>query len=199
MKLAQEIALLLAYPPDDAAELHAAVRSRAAGTRGSAAAAVTAYLDETEAVPLGELRRLYVATFDFDRSASLYLTYHLYGDERRRGQALIELKARLAAAGLRLAGGELPDYLPVLLELVALGPRGEGARLLADLREPLELIRARLRELGRPEARLLDAVVVQLPRLTARQERRIGELAMAGPPTELVGLEPYPAASGVEA
>lgn len=199
MKLAQEIALLLLYPSDDVAELHAAVRARTENARGAPAAAVDAYLDATRDLPSDELRRRYVDTFDFDRRASLYLTYHLYGDERRRGQALVELKRRFAGAGLLLAGSELPDYLPVLLEFAALGPRGEGARLLAELREPLELIRARLRERARPEASLLDAIIAQLPRLTARQERRIGELAMAGPPTELVGLEPFPAAPGARA
>ena len=54
-------------------------------------------------------------------------------------------------------------------------------------------MRPRLRERGLPEAHLLDAVIVQLPRLTARQKARVGELAMAGPPTELVGLELAPA------
>ena len=40
-------------------------------------------------------------TFDFDRRASLYLTYHTHGDRRQRGLELVRLKRRYAEAGLR--------------------------------------------------------------------------------------------------
>ena len=79
---------------------------------------------EDDLEPAGqELRHV---TFDFDRRASLHLTYHTYGDRRQRGLELVRLKRRYAEAGLPLEGGELPDYLPVLLEFAALVP--EAAR-----------------------------------------------------------------------
>ena len=108
--------------------------------------------------PLQELQAVYVRTFDFDRRASLHLTYHTYGDRRQRGLELVRLKRRYAEAGLPFEGGELPDFLPVLLEFAALVPEG-GEALLNELRAPLELVRSRLHQTGSPYAELLDALV----------------------------------------
>jgi nitrate reductase delta subunit len=136
-----------------------------------------------------ELQAEYVETFDFDRRASLHLTYHVHGDRRQRGLELIRLKRRYAEAGLELADGELPDYLPVLLEFADLRP-DEGRSLLAEHRPALELVRARLHERGSRWAAVLDEVVAALPPLTRAQAERARRLAEEGPPTELVGLEP---------
>ena len=196
-EVAGALSLLLQYPT---AETRRSAEELIAGlgrARGAPAAGVRSFTQATAGVPLAELQRRYVTTFDFDARASLHLTYHLYGDQRRRGEALIELKRQYSECGMHLEeGAELPDYPPVLLEVAELGPPGAGARLLAELREPLELVRGRLRELESPYAALLDGVVCQLPRLSARQQARIRDLAEVGPPTELVGLEPAPAAAG---
>lgn len=143
---------------------------------------------------LRELQASYVQTFDFDRRASLHLTYHTFGDRRQRGLELVRLKRRFGEAGLPLAGSELPDYLPVLLEFAALAP-GEGEALLNELRAPLELVRARLHERESPYAELLDRVVSALPRRTRAQVEAARRLAEEGPPAELVGLEPFAGAA----
>jgi nitrate reductase delta subunit len=151
--------------------------------------AIQRFLASLERVGLRELEREYVETFDFDRRASLYLTFHTYGDRRQRGLELIRLKRRFAEAGLTLAEGELPDYLPVVLEFADLVPE-PGRALLAELREPIELVRSRLRERESRYALLLDALADTLPSLTRRQSERLRRLAEDGPPAELVGLEP---------
>jgi nitrate reductase delta subunit len=140
--------------------------------------------------PLRELQAAYVRSFDFDRRASLHLTYHSHGDRRQRGLELVRLKRRFAGAGHPLTGSELPDFLPVLLEFAALAP-AEGEALLNELRAPLELVRARLHEKGSPYAGLLDEVVAALPRRTRGQVEAARRLADEGPPAELVGLEPF--------
>jgi nitrate reductase delta subunit len=139
-----------------------------------------------------EQRRVYVQTFDFDRRATLHLTYHTHGDRRQRGLELVRLKRRFREAGHELSGDELPDYLPVLLEFAALAP-AEGEALLVELRVPLELVRARLHDLESPYAGLLDAVVTRLPKPTKEQVAAARRLAEEGPPTELVGLEAFAA------
>lgn len=144
------------------------------------------------AMPLAELQAAYVRTFDFDRRASLYLTYHTHGDRRQRGLELVRLKRRYADAGLPLTGGELPDYLPVLLEFAALCPSA-GEPLLAEFRVPVELVRARLHQTESPYAALLDEVADALPKPTRAQVAAARRLAQEGPPTELVGLEPFTA------
>jgi nitrate reductase delta subunit len=151
-------------------------------------------LSELLRYPEEDLRRQeeYVRTFDFDRRASLHLTYHTHGDRRQRGLALVKLKRRYADAGLELDPTELPDYLPVMLEFAALEP-GAGEALLNEHRPAIELVRARLHERGSAYAELLDALVDALPRATRAQLAAARRVAEEGPPTELVGLEPFSA------
>jgi nitrate reductase delta subunit len=63
--------------------------------------------------------------------------------------------------------------------------------VLASLRAPLELVRAALHDRASPYAGLLDALCDALPSATARQLEEARRLAEAGPPAELVGLEPF--------
>jgi nitrate reductase delta subunit len=138
-----------------------------------------------------ELAQAYVETFDLRRRTSLYLTYFVHGDTRKRGMALLRLKRLYASAGLELVSGELPDYLPLMLEFAALAPDGAGERLLREHRSALELLRRGLRDAGSPYADLLDAVCAGMPRLSPLERERIRSLAADGPPDEQVGLQPF--------
>jgi nitrate reductase delta subunit len=162
--------------------------------------ALEAVLDGLARTPLAELRRDYVETFDFDRRCGLHLTYHTHGDRRQRGLELVRLKRRYAEAGLPFEGAELPDYLPAVLEFASLRPE-QGRELLSSFRAPLELVRAALHHRGSLYAGVLDALCEALPRPTTRQLDEARRLAEAGPPAELVGLEPFgaPGLAGVEA
>lgn len=151
-------------------------------------ARVSAFVSALDSVRLAALQDEYVTTFDFDRRASLYLTYHTHGDRRQRGIELVRLKRRFAEAGLELAGDELPDYLPALLEFASLAP--DGHQPLSELRPSLELVRGRLHQRASRYAPLLDMLVEALPPLTRAQEERARRLAEEGPPRELVGLDP---------
>lgn len=75
-----------------------------------------------------ELEKTYVASFDFDAKGSLYVTAHEMGDSRDRGQALIELAELYRGAGYEVPDDQLPDYLPMLLELAALRPEALAPR-----------------------------------------------------------------------
>ena len=146
------------------------------------------YLDGADG---GELARAYVETFDLHRRTSLYLTYYVHGDTRKRGMALLRLKRLYTAAGLEPATGELPDYLPLMLEFAALAPDDLGETLLREHRPSLELLRRGLDEAGSPYAHLLEALSSALPRLSALERERIRKLAVDGPPSEQVGLQPF--------
>jgi nitrate reductase molybdenum cofactor assembly chaperone NarJ/NarW len=138
-----------------------------------------------------ELQRLYIEAFDFSKGCSLHLTYHVHGDRRQRGLALLRLKQRYRAAGLEPPGDELPDYLPMLLEFASLLPGGEGTDLLEEHRVSIELVRGSLGREESPFRPLLDAVVDALPRLAQSKLARVRRLAAEGPPHEEVGLEPF--------
>jgi nitrate reductase molybdenum cofactor assembly chaperone NarJ/NarW len=192
------LSVLLQYPDDDLLqgmdELVDAARSLPPAQR----APVEAFLAYLRATPPAALRQGYVDAFDFDRRTALHLTWHSHGDRRQRGIELVRLKRRYSEAGLDLADGELPDYLPVVLEFAELRP-DEGTELLVGLRPSLELVRAALHGRESPYAGLLDAVCAVLPKPTARQLEHARRLALEGPPAELVGLEPFGAADAVGA
>jgi nitrate reductase delta subunit len=148
---------------------------------------VRRFVDRQRELSPAERRTAYVEAFDFDRRATLHLTYHTLGDRRQRGLELVRLKRRYAVAGLELDATELPDYLPVMLEFAALAPEA-GEALLNEHRPAIELVRARLHERESPYAELLDALVDALPRATRAQLEAARRVAEGGPPTELVGL-----------
>jgi nitrate reductase delta subunit len=133
----------------------------------------------------------YVETIDLNKRSGLYLTFYSDGDTRERGAALVRLKRLYRAAGLPLEGTELPDYLPVMLEFAAAAPQGRGELVLREHRASLELVRLSLRGLESPYADVLDAVCDTLGAASAAERARVGVLAAAGPPQELVGLEPF--------
>jgi len=190
------VSLLLTYP--DAELLGAGAELRAAAAEAGSGQ-VAEFLDWLLGTPAVEVQRHYVETFDLRRRSGLYLTYYLHGDTRKRGMALLMLKQRYRAHGLRLAGGELPDLLPVVLEFAALAGPGDGEAPLRQHRPGLELLRAALGEAGSPYRHLLDVVCAMLPGLGDADRAAIAALAGDGPPVEAVGLDPYATCAPAEA
>ena len=80
-----------------------------------------------------ELESDYVALFDRGRATSLHLFEHVHGDSRDRGPAMIDLGQTYQKAGLVLAEGELPDYLPAVLEFVSTQPPREARAFLGEM------------------------------------------------------------------
>ena len=71
----------------------------------------------------------YVDVFDLSRKHSLYLSYWTDGDTRRRGEVLAAFKQRYRRSDFLVdTGGELPDYLPMVLEYAGLSTQSMGLR-----------------------------------------------------------------------
>lgn len=137
------------------------------------------------------LEQHFVEVFDLDKRCGLYLTFYGEGDRRQRGMALLRLKRLYRAAGLPLEGPELPDYLPLMLEFAAAAPDGQGDVVLREHRAALELLRSSLHERRTPYAQVLDVVCATLGEPSPAERARAVAFAAAGPPQELVGLEPF--------
>ncbi len=118
--------LVAALPEIDA--LVAAERRLPAALRGELAALAA----ELGSADLLDVQERYVGLFDRGRRTSLHLFEHVHGDSRERGQAMVDLNAVYARAGLVLAPGELPDYLPAVLEYLSQRPFAEAADMLGD-------------------------------------------------------------------
>lgn len=147
------------------------------------------FLRWLRATPPTEVAQHYVETFDLRRRCALYLTYFRYGDTRKRGMALLSFKTAYRTADFVPCEGELPDYLPLVLEFAALAPK--GASLLRSHRADVELLRRALHQADTPYAYLLDAVCTQLPNLGRRDLALLSRHWESGPPHEDVGLEPF--------
>jgi nitrate reductase delta subunit len=147
------------------------------------------FLDWLRATPPTQVAQHYVRTFDLRRRCALYLTYYRYGDTRKRGMAMVVVKAAYRDAGFVPSDDELPDYLPMVLDFAALCPRGE--RLLCGHRADLELLRRALETAESPYVDVVSAVLASLPAIGKRELDQVRAAWESGPPREDVGLEPF--------
>jgi len=183
--------LLLLYPDTELLAARDELARAARSLPGAAGRALGRFCLWWAACDPIELQQNYVETFDLHKRCGLYVTFYGDGDRRQRGMALLRLKRMYRAAGLPLEGRELPDFLPVMLEFAAAAPDGRGEIVLREHRSALELIRLSLRERDAPYADVLDAVCLMVGALSAAERAAALRLAAAGPPHELVGLEPF--------
>ena len=187
----QVVSRLLAYPDEalqgDLPALSWAVGSLPAACRDG----VTSLVRHLRETPTLQAQSAYVETFDQRRKNCLYLTYYAYGDTRKRGMALLQLKDTYRAAGVELDDGELPDHLAVVLEFAGTVDVAAGRRLLLEHRAGLELLGLSLRQAGSPYAGALAAVSATLPVLRGDEREAVRRLVAQGPPGEDVGLDPF--------
>jgi nitrate reductase delta subunit len=101
----------------------------------------------------------YVELFDRGRGTSLHLFEHVHGDSRERGPAMIDLGQTYAKAGLILAEGELPDYLPAVLEFVSTQPPREARAFLGETAHILNAIFGALQQRRSAYAGVLGALL----------------------------------------
>jgi nitrate reductase delta subunit len=100
----------------------------------------------------------YVQTFDMTPEHDLHLTHHLFGDDRGRGPALIDLSEYYKGMGLELEEGEIPDYLPLILEFVSTLDEMQARIFLGDAAKVLKVLAENLEKKDSPYARLIRIV-----------------------------------------
>ncbi len=154
-----------------------------------AARRISAFLESTRGQDLAQLQEEYVRLFDLSRKHALYLSYWTDGDTRRRGEVLAAFKRRYRDSGALVdTHGELPDYLPMVLEFSARVDLDAGTELLQSYRASIELLRIALTEAGTPYAGVVEAVCLTLPGASPADRAAVMRMAGYGPPTERVGI-----------
>jgi nitrate reductase delta subunit len=149
-------------------------------------------LDLLEASEPMEIQAHYVREFDLGRRHALHLSYWTDGDTRRRGEVLGNFKKAYRQSDILVdTHGELPDYLPMVLEYAARVDLAAGRELLIRYRASLEMLRFGLLRDELPHARILQAICATLPGKSPADEQAVMRMAGYGPPTEAVGLDPY--------
>ncbi|MCF6251573.1 MAG: nitrate reductase molybdenum cofactor assembly chaperone [Methylococcaceae bacterium] len=102
----------------------------------------------------------YVNNFDMTAENSLYLTYHLFDEQDRdRGPALIELTELYKSTGFEISDGELPDYLPLILEYVStMDDEASAHAFLQQTSQAADIIACNLEKNESPYASLVRMV-----------------------------------------
>ncbi|WUI01623.1 nitrate reductase molybdenum cofactor assembly chaperone [Spirillospora sp. NBC_00431] len=186
--ICQAASLLLTYPDERWPETLSTVAGSLSDARGPHATALRRFCEDAADIPPLELGERYVATFDRSRRRTLHMTYYTDGDTRARGARLAELKALYRRHGYGLGDdGELPDFLPVMLEFAARVPDA-GTPLLAAHRPGLDLLLLALEAWGGAYGNVLRAVCGVLPGSSVRDREEARRLARTGPPAETVGM-----------
>jgi nitrate reductase delta subunit len=173
MKTFKVLGLLLSYPqPEWLSHLDefAALLKEEDFLPRKALHAVLGFIEALKAEDLYSLQETYVSIFDRGRGHSLHLFEHIHGESRDRGQAMVNLAAAYEAKGFFIDRAELPDYLPLFLEFLSLGPADEGVKLLAEPIDIMATIGARLQKRDSSYAVLFDALVA-LSRVKPSEEK----------------------------
>ena len=113
-------AVVLSYPDDET--LGRLPLVEAALVEAGALAPFEPVLAHLRSMAPMEVQAWHVQEFDLSRRHALHLTYWTDGDTRRRGEVLAAIKQTYRDSGLLVdLDGELPDYLPMVLEFAANG------------------------------------------------------------------------------
>lgn len=126
-------------------------------------AKVMALLAQLKKHDLIELQQDYVRIFDRNPGHSLHLFEHIHGEDRARGQAMVDLLEEYRAQGFDLASHELPDYVPLFLEFLSLCPPAEARRLLGDAVHVLAHVGRKLTESRSAYAGIFEVLVACSP------------------------------------
>lgn len=148
------------------------------------------YIADTDLITVQEN---YVATFDRNPNHSLHLFEHLHGENRDRGDAMVNLLQEYQQQGFEPQGYELPDYLPLFLEFLSLQEPEQATHLLNEAVHVIHYVAEKLREHQSIYASVFDLLIslatVEPQALTVAPVRDMDEaLEMFGPTAD--GVEP---------
>lgn len=142
-------ARLLEYPQQALLDALSDLRPLLTTLPAEESSVLGAFMQGLSAQTLTAAQADYVQTFDMAPAHSLHLTHHLFGDDKNRGPALIDLSEYYKHYGLELAANdgrfeELPDYLPLMLEFVSQLEADEARLFLSQWHKVLQQLAANL-------------------------------------------------------
>lgn len=174
------IAKLLDYPDAELiAALHELREAINHGSRHGFEAAeclvLERFLNHLSGLDATAAQAAYVQTFDLTPEHALHLTHHLFGDDKNRGPALIDLSEFYKEYGVEMRtadatraanvafvddgkSNELPDFLPLILEFAAMLETEEAQLFLAQWSKVLNVLAKNLEAASSPYAPLIRLV-----------------------------------------
>lgn len=160
-------ASLLAYPDQGFSAALPAMREAAATLAGEESTggfgiAALEFIDKMLALSPSESAQRYVAIFDHTPAANLHMSWHRYGNDRSQGRAMAALNGLYRTAGLEPLNGDMPDYLPRMLEFLSIAPDWACEALLDGFGAETATLVATLRTLEAEQAEMLDLALAPL-------------------------------------
>jgi nitrate reductase delta subunit len=162
MKTFKVLSALLTYPGEElaaAAVDFSATLDAEALIPTARRLALDALIEEIATLDVYDLQERYGLLFDRSKTLALYLFEHVHGENRDRGQAMVDLRAMYEKSGLSIAANELPDYLPLFLEFLSVLDIREARALLADTAHILAAMSERLGRRQSSYRAVFDALV----------------------------------------
>ena len=157
--LLRMVSLFLHYPEGSLLDSLSSLEEAVNGIFNPDAKAVCGdFLNHMRSTPILRLQETYSATFDLNPSTCLDLGYHRWGEGKERGSALARLVSLYSQAGYELVDGELPDYLPLVLEFLSLCPEEMSLEIIEAYANQVTALATRLAEHESPYAGLLRLV-----------------------------------------
>ena len=154
------LSVLLHYPDEELFNRLDEISSAADHSRPvEIESAIQAFVNELNTLSLIQVQERYTAVFDIDPKTTMNMTYHAFGDNEKRAAALAHLQHNYEQAGWERITGELPDYLPMMLEFLSLCPHPEQTEPVWQCLQGLQPLVARLEKKAPVYAALLQPIV----------------------------------------
>lgn len=153
------VSLLLQYPDEELfgrLDELATIASRSCSSE--IRLAIRGFLKELAQLTPIEAQERYTALFDIDPATTLNVTYHIHGDNEKRAAALARLQHGYEMSGWERIAGELPDYLPLMLEFLSICPCSEHTQFVWQCLQGLQPLIRCLEERAPVYAYLLQPV-----------------------------------------
>nr|CUV14325.1 Respiratory nitrate reductase subunit [Ralstonia solanacearum] len=158
------LSALLAYPEPELLDALPEI-DRLLSATPDARRQLAPLLDTLRGTDLITLQEHYVATFDRNPSHALHLFEHVHGESRDRGQAMVDLIEEYRKYGVEPAANELPDYVPLFLEVLGhmetTGHGEQATALLGDAIHVLAAVGERLARDGTSYAAVFDVLLTR--------------------------------------
>ena len=155
-----ELTALLSYPRAGFRDIFERARKLLSAEAPAACAALEPFAVFVAGSSDTELEEAFTQTFDLNPACALEIGWHLYGEEYKRGEFLVEMRHLMRRLGVP-EDTELPDHLSHVLEVLPLMER-EPARELATQKILPALAKIRKAAAGHPYDGVLRAIEVFL-------------------------------------
>lgn len=114
------------------------------------------FINRIKTQSLIQIQETYTAAFDITPTTTMNLSYHICGDNEKRAGLLSRIQQAYLDAGYNRITGELPDYLPLMLEFLSVCQEEKNEVLIWECLQDFDAYITRLRPVAPMHSDLLQ-------------------------------------------